>query len=248
VVFTGSDDNTDVGECIQVATEYPWVEFGVLIGKGEFGNPKYPSRDWFARRTEAISKSSVNVEWSLHVCDAWAGDLAHGIPSVFTEAKDVCASFNRMQLNMFREMNDGSIDAKALIAVLQEHGPDKQYIFQLPDLAIGYSLVAEAQAAGLDALGFFDPSAGRGISPDGGWPCPSADYITSMVGFAGGLGPHNLQATLETLTGLRGSPDDKQRYWVDMETNVRTDNKFDLQKVRTCLDISRSFLPANSRV
>lgn len=241
VVFTGSDDNTDLADLLQIASEYDWVEFGVLIGKDEFGHAKYPSREWFAQRQQSLQDSSVHVEWSLHVCDEWAGDLAHGIPSVFTEAKEVCQDFNRMQLNIFREMNDGSVDMKGMISVLQQYGPDKQYILQLPSLEQGFALVDAFQAAGLDALGFFDPSAGRGISPPG-WPIPPAEYITSMVGFAGGLGPHNLVATLNVIEACRGNAVGIQRYWVDMETNVRTNGRFDPHKVRACLEISRPFL------
>jgi hypothetical protein len=30
-----------------------------------------------------------------------------------------------------------------------------------------------------------------------------------------------------------------RHYWVDMETNVRTDGKFDMSKVRRCLEIAQ---------
>jgi hypothetical protein len=169
-VLTGADDNTTVESLIEVASDYNYVEFGLLIGKGDFGKPKYPSRDWFARRSEAMAKSDQKVEWSLHVCDEWAGDIAHGIPSVFTECKDIVSGFNRMQLNIFREINDQSVDVEGMVAMLKEYGPDKQYIFQLTSFAAAY-IVTAARAAGLDALGFFDPSAGRGISPANGNNC-----------------------------------------------------------------------------
>lgn len=235
-VFTGSDDNTDVEGLLKLSNEYKYVEWGVLIANNEFGNAKYPSREWFAQRRETLAQSAIPTEWSLHVCDEWAGDLAHGIPSVFTEAKDVVCDFNRMQINFFREITDGSLDVELLVATLLEHGPEKQYIFQLTGWE-SYYIVAAARKAGIDALGFFDPSAGRGISPSNGWPTPPAE-VDTLFGFAGGLGPHNLAQALADISPIRS----EGNFWVDMETNVRSNGRFDFTKVRACLDISKSYI------
>ena len=54
-VFTGADDNTDPEVLIKLSSEFKYVEWGVLIGKAEYGKQnvaKYPSLEWFQRRQE----------------------------------------------------------------------------------------------------------------------------------------------------------------------------------------------------
>lgn len=67
----------------------------------------------------------------------------------------------------------------------------------------------------------FDQSGGRGVTTDV-WPAPCAGGVAPH-GFAGGLGPDNI---LEVLGRVPMGP-----YWLDMESAVRTDDVFDLNKV-----------------
>ena len=66
----------------------------------------------------------------------------------------------------------------------------------------------------------FDRSGGVGKQPDT-WP-PHPDNET-LVGYAGGIGPDNVLSTLKAVSGA--GP-----YWIDMESNVRTDDVLDLDK------------------
>jgi hypothetical protein len=82
-----------------------------------------------------------------------------------------------------------------------------------------FELVQAARAEGIRAFGFFDPSAGCGISPKSGWPLPPAASVAEAnplpVGYAGGLGPANLQAALEEISGHGTSlpAAHKQTFW-----------------------------------
>ena len=71
----------------------------------------------------------------------------------------------------------------------------------------------------------FDLSEGRGEEGFEHWPDPPEDR---RVGYAGGLGPHNITRALEF---AKGHP--KARIWFDMERNVRDqDYRLDLDMVR----------------
>jgi len=66
----------------------------------------------------------------------------------------------------------------------------------------------------------FDVSFGTGIRPDR-WPAPS----THFCGYSGGIGPAN---AAEVVTAIAAPVDGD--YWIDMESGVRTDGRFDLDK------------------
>ena len=72
---------------------------------------------------------------------------------------------------------------------------------------------------GVDLL--YDRSGGHGAVPSA-WP-PHPGYL---VGYAGGLGPENVREALAAI-GAAGP------YWIDMESGVRTDDRFDLAKCRS---------------
>jgi len=165
-----------------------------------------------------------------------------GDDSVFTNHGSLLAHFPRLQLNFAKTINDGQMRLdlliRALLAAQQQFATTWQFVFQLPSFD-NYTTVLAARAAGLDAYGFFDPSAGTGRSPTNGvWPPPPAKADGVTVGWAGGLGPANLKTALDTFCKL--APDGN--FWVDMETNVRTDNVFDFDKVNACIAIARPFL------
>lgn len=65
----------------------------------------------------------------------------------------------------------------------------------------------------------FDASGGRGMSPLF-WP----EHPGRFAGYAGGLGPDNVSRDLEAIAS-EGS------YWIDMESRVRTEDRFDLALV-----------------
>jgi phosphoribosylanthranilate isomerase len=74
-----------------------------------------------------------------------------------------------------------------------------------------------------------DQSGGRGIKPEQ-WVRPNT---SKPVGFAGGLGPNNLDAEMRKMP-LR------PRSWVDMESGLRNEQDwFDVTKAEACIKIWR---------
>jgi hypothetical protein len=82
----------------------------------------------------------------------------------------------------------------------------------------------------------FDGSGGRGEEAAGGWPLP----LTGIkCGYAGGLGPSNLESKLKDLKLIAGMTD----VWVDMESKIRhvdneEDDYIDLSKCLSCAGIA----------
>ncbi|KGT73664.1 hypothetical protein MA20_42675 [Bradyrhizobium japonicum] len=69
----------------------------------------------------------------------------------------------------------------------------------------------------------FDRSGGRGETPTA-WPAhPGGDRL---VGYAGGISPENIHGVMSVLEQTTG------RYWIDMESGVRTNDRFDIGKCR----------------
>ena len=81
----------------------------------------------------------------------------------------------------------------------------------------------------------YDTSSGAGVLPYT-WPSPMPDR---RCGYAGGLGPDNLKAELEYLDYFLP---ENTVIWIDMETNVRTNAKLDLDKVKKCIDIVEPYI------
>jgi hypothetical protein len=68
----------------------------------------------------------------------------------------------------------------------------------------------------------FDASGGRGVAPVA-WPRHPGGG--QLVGYAGGIGPENVREVIAAIDA--GGP-----YWIDMESGVRADDRFDLEKCR----------------
>jgi hypothetical protein len=78
----------------------------------------------------------------------------------------------------------------------------------------------------------FDESKGTGVLSSNGYPAPPAEY---EVGYAGGIGPANVQDVLEkALESAKGSS-----VWIDMESSLRSQlngrDIFDLGKCYECV-------------
>lgn len=68
----------------------------------------------------------------------------------------------------------------------------------------------------------YDVSFGTGVRPTT-WPATKAGL--PFCGYSGGLGPDTARDTL-----LKFQIADGGTYWIDMESGVRTENRFDLAK------------------
>ncbi len=74
------------------------------------------------------------------------------------------------------------------------------------------------------------------------WP---SSGLATYVGYAGGLGPENVEEQLPLIAQAAIGADG---FWIDMETRVRSnlDRLFDLEKVERCLTILEPFVERNT--
>lgn len=230
VTITGADDSIDPQDLVQLSKKYPFVEWGILLSMNSQGSPRFPSRDWMQR----LLDRSDELRLSGHLCGKWVRDLVAGEPSYQQANPHLWPMFKRIQLNFHG--NTEGFCPRFLDAIHLAH--DKQFIFQLPNFE--NELFTKCREANLNVVPLFDLSHGQGVTPET-WPEPLAGVC---CGFAGGLGPDNIEHELEKIQSSAINAE----VWIDMETKVRSDDnaRFDLYKVERCLDIAEDYVTPDS--
>ena len=160
------------------------------------------------------------VNTALHLCGKYAR-MAAGETHAPHSLNLLCNGFGRVQVNLHGEATNpervqvraarvrhGAQKVETGSVILQHRGPWSEIPMDHPRIEY-----------------LFDLSEGRGKEGFEHWPDPPEG---KRVGYAGGLGPHNITTALEF---AKGHP--KARIWFDMERNVRDqDYRLDLDRVR----------------
>lgn len=218
VTFTGIDNWTNLDALERIQQQYPYAEFGVLASyHGGVNEPRFPDNFVY----DNLKGRKLNL--SLHLCGSLAVKAVH---TNFEAAKEFLGEerfnmFKRVQINM--HLN--KVPREELMA-LTLHGNLEQIIIQMhtPYLCRQYF----AHGYHNDCLSYLlDSSGGAGIDTP-------IDIITQkgeMLGYAGGIGVSNVWNKLKCLLNHKDNSD----FWIDMETRVRTNEKFDLELVRQVL-------------
>lgn len=231
VTITGADDGTNVSALKDLSLEFPFVEWGILFSMSKQGSARFPTEDWL----ESL-KLATGVNLSAHLCGQWVVTLTN--PDGSFTFRDYLGGiykiFQRMQLNMtddrFMTLDFGML-SKRILDVPEVILQTKRKFLRHEWLRL---LNAEHQQPAFSLL--YDVSGGKGVTPKG-WTKPM-DGI--HCGLAGGLNPDNLAKQLESMNSLIG--EDQNPIWIDMESGIRTDDKFDLTKVRQCLEIAKPYV------
>lgn len=210
--ITGADDAVDVADLTQIATEYPFVEWAILLLKARAGQPRFPTTGWI----ENFSRNTKGQNKAMHLCD----DAFLGFIAKKPDILELMTGFQRIQLNLKFGDVEGKYDPAELIARVKEF-PQWQFIIQYTPEKQG--LLPLLKNVPNHAV-LFDASAGRGIVPDT-WSAPLPGHF---CGQAGGLTPDNMGKNLELMSRTAAG----QVIWTDLESGARTDDKFDLSKVR----------------
>lgn len=224
VTFTGADDTTDPAALTALAQRHPWIEFAVLISPSQQGSGRYPSPAWRA----GFYRSGVPyLQRALHLCGRAVDLFLAGDDSLCREIDQV----HRVQLNFVVERLPPAA-LRALPGVLQEwrvFAPDVEFVLQLNEgNRVLPSLFPDPAAQNLSFL--VDASGGRGIEP-AVWPSPLPGFPTA---YAGGIGHERLRETLDALARVTVQTS------IDMESALRTGDRFDLDKVIAVVDRLRT--------
>lgn len=222
--ITGADDAVNIADLLDIAAQYPFVEWAILLLPAKAGTPRFPKRDWIDRFAQAAGDKKLHT--AMHLCDqALLGFIAND-----ADILSAMQGFKRIQLNLKFGDVEGKYSEADLIARVQSM-PEKQFIIQYGKDK--QSLLPLLNDTPNHAV-LFDESAGRGINPDT-WDAPLDGHF---CGYAGGLTPDNLQRNLETIAEVANG----HTTWIDMETGVRTNDVFDLAKVKSVLATTAAFM------
>lgn len=239
VTMTGADDQNSIDEMVAISEEFPFVEWGILIGSS--AGPRFPSFDWIGSLAQRATQKPLQL--SLHICGQWLRDIKTNQPARLQEWLDwTLGTFDRVQLNWHGEAQSGEVAEMLLrsFGTLTRGGWwEPELIFQMD--GVNNHIATYCMEGRFVVSGLFDRSHGAGVSP-GEWPASSGHF---PCGWAGGLGPHNLEAELPRIDAAAMAG---LNYWVDMETHVHSGaSGLDMGKVRTCLGIAESFMTAAAR-
>lgn len=246
ITLTGADDKTSINALLEISKTYPLVEWGILLSSKSAGTGRYPSAEWVkdlsdATYTDLFNAPRDRAKFAAHLCgptmrafmatstisdENWIE--AHGIgESRFN------ALFARAQMN-FNARYENFSD-QDLIDMLEGwyETADGNLITQHNlnnDTVWSVLQASEMKSGALRAHQILhDASGGLGRSPDS-WQRPIAGVLN---GYAGGISPDNVAATLGALEPIVG----RGYTWIDMETSLRDDqDRFCLDKVKRTLD------------
>lgn len=234
VSITGADDKVDIAHLARLSRKYDLAEWAILYFPEREGTPRNPSAAWRDRfLSSGLPQSAAHLCGERVFRDLLAN--AEGQRRLVDLAR-----FSRIQLNInarhkiFTEPEVRAVYRRLLDAgmtiIVQYHRDSMPLI---DDLLLHASCDERARIHVL-----FDASRGTGIQPDH-WAAPlRIDNENLCCGYAGGLGPAVLDAQLPAIERAAAGTN----YWIDMETGVRTDNAFDLDKVERVLHIAQRML------
>ena len=209
-----------------IQDQYPIVEFGVLTSYHwyENGNRYLDPR---LLRNFRIGETDINL--SLHICGRAAHDAAYGD---WLEIDHLTYGnlklFNRFQLNVAERQDNPPYVKTAPYnwqqMIIQQRNVNELGLLKATLRSYPFH---ESFAVLLDASG------GRGIDTP-------IEVLKGqvMAGYAGGINPDNVADKLSYLL----QQENKGDFWIDMESGVRTDDWFDIEKVSRVLAICKEVM------
>lgn len=227
VTLTGADDKTDPLAMLELSKKYKYAEWAILFSQSKAGVPRYPSIDWVEKALPILSSCNL----SAHLCGKWVDDANKG-HITFLDDEDMFDAFDRVQLNM---------DKDKILKVLKWETDLWDCAFEKPVILGGayqkYKIHIPTDAFMLHGVNpLFDCSGGNGILAKE-WPAPPLHEYDSPLfcGYAGGLGPDNIEEELLKIEEVVGDAE----IWVDMESKIRNrKDEFDLEKCEQVLAIA----------
>jgi hypothetical protein len=221
ISITGADDAVDPADLVALSREFPAAEWAILLLPDRAGTPRFPKAAWI----KSFATQAGGLNTAMHLC----GEALLGFVRGDAEIFDAMQGFSRIQLNLKFGAVEGQYDPAALLKRVADN-PRWQFIIQYAKDKQG--LLPLLKDIPNHAV-LFDESAGRGITPES-WDAPLAGHF---CGYAGGLNPDNVAQNLEIIAKVAAG----HETWIDMETGVRTDDVFDLAKVRRVLEIASPY-------
>jgi hypothetical protein len=218
VTFTGVDAFTDLERLAALAVHRPWMEVAALVSEERAGeDPRYPSRTW---RQRFLHAALPRRQRALHLCGAAVGDFLRDDERLLRDLDRVA----RVQLNFSAERipSDWLEALPSHVRQWQDFAPDTEFVLQINPANARLPTLFSPPEHYWNVAFLADSSGGRGVVP-AAWPAPVPGFRTA---YAGGIAPGRIVSTLRALAEIA-----PPITGIDMETGVRTDDCFDLDKV-----------------
>lgn len=210
ISLTGADDGVDPAALRAISQQFPLVEWAILSSSKRQGSARFPGEDWVTR----FHAACPDVRKAIHLCEK---DVDAFLAMDERVHRKVCL-FDRVQLNFNHRRQPKDLDVLVRVAnsvkptvIIQHHNGNKDLWPLLQGKIDGLSML-------------FDSSGGGGRSPKDGWPTMLEG---AMCGYAGGLGPDNINAEFATIANIAAG----RKFWIDMEGKLRSpvDDSFSLE-------------------
>jgi hypothetical protein len=264
VTITGADDKVNQIDLINLSIKYPFVEWAILFSNSRQGQERYPSENW-KTKFDTLSRlmPGSNKQVAAHFCGWYSSEVLEN--SNIDLLKNLSSVFKRVQINYnFKRSKNWNLTP---VLEYAKENPDRSIIFQynlnnadfLIDAIIGtnkdplsiaiqaikdgYEKMYESENVPKNVQFLFDSSGGNGLYDDTlFYTEPILDYYT---GYAGGINCENIESICEIISSNKNADHhhpNNTNCWIDLESGVRTNNEFDLEKVETILRITSKFV------
>ena len=173
---------------------------------------RYPSEPWIGATVAAYKE----IDLALHICGSAA------------RVKFKSGYYDPWMKYVKRIQINGVVEINELVAICNTYS--------------GHTIITQHSDRNADLIDvvlnynnhslLVDGSGGRGISPEK-WKAP---VTNKNVGFAGGMGPGEIAKNLVDIVPIA-----KNGFWIDMENKLRTNDKFDIEKIQQVIREVDSF-------
>lgn len=241
VTLTGADDGVSQQSLADLSHQFPFVEWAILFSPSRQGSDRYPSREWIEGLVEVAKQykidNGVSMNLAAHLCGEYSRQFLRGFSEVWVEEwPELSRHFQRIQLNisdflftdteflgLAKSSSQGEVSWKEVI--VQTRRPFERATY-----------ISSANSCDLGQISLlYDASGGKGLSPKK-WPKPPSANV--RFGFAGGIGPHNVEEVLGEIKKFVTLHDS----WIDMETGARDAVGFSLERCREVLSKSKYYI------
>lgn len=222
--ITGADDNTNLDDLRELSREFPFVEWGILVGNDDrFGTPRFPSEEWRGKFKDYALPAAA------HLCGKRVDAILEAVEAdeYLHRIEQNKSVYRRLQLNSSRTDDQYLKQVKALA-----WKDNRRIIVPLNNTTYDEYLPIAWECTNVEFL--FDRSGGRGEE----MPIISPPVSGVRCGYAGGINPSNIANLLIRISTAISHG----CCWIDMESHVRTDDKLDLDKVYACLSVAKEYI------
>lgn len=227
--FTGVDLKVSKKDIELISNDYNFVEWGYLYSPSRSGLPgRFMS---FQMIEDHFKTLPQNVNMSLHVCGKGVSEFIFSnsdyqnnlIETIKNRGGRVQLNFNNSLQNINLSLLAEKIKSNSSITfIIQENKANAGVINYLIQLGV------------TNIAALFDSSGGRGLS--GKWRAP----IGIPCGYAGGLGPDNIEKELISISKVVGD----EVIWIDMESKIRQNDEYniDYMNLNDCRQVIQSVI------